>query len=64
MLSKIKEIIPVEDRLEEELSRINGGKSSSAIICDSGVLCEAGAIDVPTQPDEGENINPSGSKMV
>lgn len=60
MKTLFNEIIPVEDRLDEELSRISGGKSTAVVICDSGVLCDSGAIE----EEEEEDITQPGSKMV
>jgi len=53
MISKIKEIIPVEDRLDEELANVKGGISSSGVVCGTGAVCDLGeVIDEPDEPIE------------
>ena len=42
MKSKIQEIIPVENRLDEELKNIKGGFSPSGASCLKGILCDSG----------------------
>ena len=51
---KFEELIPAENRLEEELASIKGGLSERGVICESGTICEVGAIeDEPIEaPDE------------
>lgn len=57
MKSKIQEIIPVENRLDEELKNIKGGFSPSGASCITGTVCDTGLLE-KAEPAPLEPIKP------